>query len=268
MRSWVYMWERFREVASSPGNHRIPLRAQFALVHIANFAWKSSQRWVWHRDGRRAGIPCLRGASVGFGVTQGRVEDSCPSTQPFPISREFINGSDAFCTSVAGGMLSAMLEKLRSAAGSEGQQCQILQQVSSIEVRWGWVRGPAGLCALGSRLAAREDFIILCFGFSGSSTARRGDATSRSHLDTRFKSGTIREQQAHADSVTGVFGALQGDGGGLRPRADPCLAAALGLSRPRLWFPSAPPGLQLPSVPGGPPGAGPVAPFSRPRAGP
>ncbi|XP_054663269.1 signal transducer and activator of transcription 6 isoform X1 [Grus americana] len=46
---------------------------------------------------------------------------------------EFINGSDAFCTSVASGMLSAMLEKLRSAASSDGQQCQILQQVSSVE---------------------------------------------------------------------------------------------------------------------------------------
>uniref|UniRef100_A0A8B9Q846 Signal transducer and activator of transcription n=1 Tax=Apteryx owenii TaxID=8824 RepID=A0A8B9Q846_APTOW len=46
---------------------------------------------------------------------------------------EFLHGSDAFCTSVAGGMLSAMLEKLRSAASSDGQQCQILQQVSSLE---------------------------------------------------------------------------------------------------------------------------------------
>ncbi|XP_042652740.1 signal transducer and activator of transcription 6 isoform X2 [Tyto alba] len=46
---------------------------------------------------------------------------------------EFINGSDAFCTSMASGMLSAMLEKLRSAASSDGQQCQILQQVSGIE---------------------------------------------------------------------------------------------------------------------------------------
>uniref|UniRef100_A0A8C8ARK6 Signal transducer and activator of transcription n=2 Tax=Strigidae TaxID=30459 RepID=A0A8C8ARK6_9STRI len=46
---------------------------------------------------------------------------------------EFINGSDTFCTSVAGAMLSAMLEKLRGAAGSDGQQCQILQQVSGIE---------------------------------------------------------------------------------------------------------------------------------------
>ncbi|KAM6100885.1 signal transducer and activator of transcription 6 [Pterocles gutturalis] len=46
---------------------------------------------------------------------------------------EFITGSDAFCTSVASGMLSAMLEKLRGAAGSNGQQCQILQQVSGIE---------------------------------------------------------------------------------------------------------------------------------------
>ncbi|XP_068853757.1 signal transducer and activator of transcription 6 [Aphelocoma coerulescens] len=46
---------------------------------------------------------------------------------------EFINGSDTFCTSMASGMLSDMLEKLRSAASSDGQQCQILQQVSSIE---------------------------------------------------------------------------------------------------------------------------------------
>lgn len=52
----------------------------------------------------------------------------------FPLSREFINGSDTFCSSMASGMLSAMLEKLRSAAGSDGQQCQILQQVSNIEV--------------------------------------------------------------------------------------------------------------------------------------
>lgn len=35
--SWVYMWERFREVTSSLGNHLILLRAQFALVHAANF---------------------------------------------------------------------------------------------------------------------------------------------------------------------------------------------------------------------------------------
>ncbi|XP_025903059.1 signal transducer and activator of transcription 6, partial [Nothoprocta perdicaria] len=46
---------------------------------------------------------------------------------------EFLHGSDAFCTSVASGMLSAMLEKLRSAAGSDGQQCHLLQQVSSLE---------------------------------------------------------------------------------------------------------------------------------------
>ncbi|XP_063997591.1 signal transducer and activator of transcription 6 isoform X2 [Pogoniulus pusillus] len=45
---------------------------------------------------------------------------------------EFISGSDTFCSSVAQGLLSAMLEKLRSAS-SEGQQGQILQQVSSIE---------------------------------------------------------------------------------------------------------------------------------------
>lgn len=63
-------------------------------------------------------------------------------TRPSPLlPREFINGSDAFCTSMASGMLSAMLEKLRGAAGSDGQQCQILQQVSNIEVRGGGGRG-------------------------------------------------------------------------------------------------------------------------------
>lgn len=64
-------------------------------------------------------------------------------TRPSPLlPREFINGSDAFCTSVASGMLSAMLEKLRSAASSDGQQCQILQQVSNIEVCGGPGAGP------------------------------------------------------------------------------------------------------------------------------
>ncbi|XP_029815271.1 signal transducer and transcription activator 6-like [Manacus vitellinus] len=47
---------------------------------------------------------------------------------------EFISGSDAFCTSVASRLFSAMLEKLRGAAGAEGQQCQVLQQVNGLEV--------------------------------------------------------------------------------------------------------------------------------------
>ncbi|XP_019466673.1 signal transducer and activator of transcription 6-like [Meleagris gallopavo] len=45
---------------------------------------------------------------------------------------EFIHGPDTFCTSVAQGLLSVMLERLRS-AGGDGQQCHILQQISSIE---------------------------------------------------------------------------------------------------------------------------------------
>eukprot|EP00076_Gallus_gallus_P035920 XP_025001458.1 signal transducer and activator of transcription 6-like isoform X3 [Gallus gallus] len=45
---------------------------------------------------------------------------------------EFIHGPDAFCSSVAQGLLSAMLERLRS-AGGDGQQCHILQQISSVE---------------------------------------------------------------------------------------------------------------------------------------
>ncbi|XP_075301938.1 signal transducer and activator of transcription 6 isoform X1 [Opisthocomus hoazin] len=72
---------------------------------------------------------------------------------------EFINGSDAFCTSVAGGMLSAMLEKLRSAAGSEGQQCQILQQVSSIEnIYW---RDPLRLVAVLRAILEGEKAAVL-----------------------------------------------------------------------------------------------------------
>lgn len=56
---------------------------------------------------------------------------------------------------MANGMLSAMLEKLRSAASSDGQQCQILQQVNSIEVH----RDPgAGIAAI-----SQENLIILCW---------------------------------------------------------------------------------------------------------
>lgn len=86
-----------------------------------------------------------------------------PIQQHFPLSREFINGSDAFCTSMAGGMLSAMLEKLRSAASSDGQQCQILQQVNSIEVRRGRARGPSGLCCAGitAGCQGRCDYFML-----------------------------------------------------------------------------------------------------------
>uniref|UniRef100_A0A8C8RL57 Signal transducer and activator of transcription n=1 Tax=Pelusios castaneus TaxID=367368 RepID=A0A8C8RL57_9SAUR len=46
---------------------------------------------------------------------------------------EFITGADSFCTSAASALLSAMVEKLRSEAGSNGQPVQILQQVSNME---------------------------------------------------------------------------------------------------------------------------------------
>uniref|UniRef100_A0A8C0GCC3 Signal transducer and activator of transcription n=1 Tax=Chelonoidis abingdonii TaxID=106734 RepID=A0A8C0GCC3_CHEAB len=46
---------------------------------------------------------------------------------------EFITGTDSFCTSVAGALLSAMVEKLRSLASSNEQQCQVLQHISNLE---------------------------------------------------------------------------------------------------------------------------------------
>ncbi|XP_067385778.1 signal transducer and activator of transcription 6 isoform X2 [Emydura macquarii macquarii] len=46
---------------------------------------------------------------------------------------EFITGTDSFCTSAAGALLSAMVEKLRSEAGGKGQPGQVLQQVSNLE---------------------------------------------------------------------------------------------------------------------------------------
>ncbi|XP_027301234.3 signal transducer and activator of transcription 6 isoform X2 [Anas platyrhynchos] len=72
---------------------------------------------------------------------------------------EFINGSDAFCTSVASGMLSAMLEKLRSAASSDGQQCQILQQVSNIESTYR--RDPLRLVAVLKAILEGEKAAVL-----------------------------------------------------------------------------------------------------------
>lgn len=81
-----------------------------------------------------------------------------PILPTFPFSREFINGSDAFCISMASRMLSDMLDKLRSAAGSDGQQCQILQQVSNIEV----CRDPgAGSCWDCSQLPGKLDYFVL-----------------------------------------------------------------------------------------------------------
>ncbi|KAM9214514.1 signal transducer and activator of transcription 6 [Leptosomus discolor] len=72
---------------------------------------------------------------------------------------EFVNGSDAFCTSVASGMLSAMLEKLRSTASSDGQQCQILQQVSSIENTYG--QDPLRLVAVLKAILEGEKAAVL-----------------------------------------------------------------------------------------------------------
>ncbi|XP_050781597.1 signal transducer and activator of transcription 6 isoform X2 [Gopherus flavomarginatus] len=46
---------------------------------------------------------------------------------------DFITGTDSFCTSAAGALLSAMVEKLRSLASSNEQQCQVLQHISNLE---------------------------------------------------------------------------------------------------------------------------------------
>lgn len=129
------------------GRFREPRPLQGAASSLSEH---NSPLFVQHISPGNPGVPFLSKASV---AAQGRVEDSCPSAQPFLLSREFINGSDAFCTSVASGMLAAMLEKLRGAAGSDGQQCQILQQISGVEVRRGRERGPSGSCRAGAALA-------------------------------------------------------------------------------------------------------------------
>lgn len=118
-----------------------------------------------------------------------------PILPTFPLSREFINGSDAFCTSKASGMLSAMLEKLRSAAGSDGQQCQILQQVSSIEVH-----GDAGAGSRWDRSQFPEklDYLML----------EGLDALGWSPCDTLFQACEQR-----ADSVIGFLGCSRGQRG-------------------------------------------------------
>uniref|UniRef100_A0A674JIZ7 Signal transducer and activator of transcription n=1 Tax=Terrapene triunguis TaxID=2587831 RepID=A0A674JIZ7_9SAUR len=46
---------------------------------------------------------------------------------------EFITGADSFCTSAAGALLSAMVEKLRCLAGGNEQQRQVLQHISNLE---------------------------------------------------------------------------------------------------------------------------------------
>lgn len=170
---------------------------------------------------------------MGFRVAQQRVEDSCLSTQPFPLSREFINGSDAFCTSVASGMLSAMLEKLRSAAGSDGQQCQILQQVSSIEVCEGQARGPSGLCCAGIAAYCQGifDYFMLRIRWfkhhsKGMVLRARPPLTPVSRPALAVSNELVRTQQP---GFSGHFREMEGVC--LHPRADPQLATALGLSQ-------------------------------------
>ncbi|XP_037739615.1 signal transducer and activator of transcription 6 isoform X1 [Chelonia mydas] len=46
---------------------------------------------------------------------------------------EFITGADSFCTSAAGALLSAMVEKVRGLAGGNEQQRQALQHISNLE---------------------------------------------------------------------------------------------------------------------------------------
>ncbi|XP_075757931.1 signal transducer and activator of transcription 6 isoform X2 [Pelodiscus sinensis] len=46
---------------------------------------------------------------------------------------EFLTGTDAFCTSAANALLSAMVEKLRSLTGGNRQPCQVLQHINNLE---------------------------------------------------------------------------------------------------------------------------------------
>ena len=144
-------------------------------MEVGALGGTGSSRWGWGElcvwaGGSRAAAGCTRGKALGRGVlsvhpallpppavTQssrrcgGRNARTpfipmelrallCAHPAPLP-HREFIHGPDAFCSSVAQGLLSAMLERLRS-AGGDGQQCHILQQISSVEVRGSPVRPP------------------------------------------------------------------------------------------------------------------------------
>ncbi|XP_068266096.1 LOW QUALITY PROTEIN: signal transducer and activator of transcription 6 [Nyctibius grandis] len=111
---------------------------------------------------------------------------------------EFINGSDAFCASVAGGMLSAMLEKLRGAAGTNGQPCQILQQVSSIENTY--QRDPLRLVAVLKAILEGEKDAVLKRGHHLPLSFHRRQEELKFSLGLQRLQHRIREIQALRDA--------------------------------------------------------------------
>uniref|UniRef100_A0A8C5X923 Signal transducer and activator of transcription n=1 Tax=Malurus cyaneus samueli TaxID=2593467 RepID=A0A8C5X923_9PASS len=120
---------------------------------------------------------------------------------------EFINGSDAFCTSMASGMLSAMLEKLRSAAGSDGQQCQILQQVNSIENTFR--RDPLRLVTVVRAILDGEKAAVLKRDHHLPLSFHRRQEELKFSLGLQRLQHRVREIQALRDEGAGRDGAAQ-----------------------------------------------------------
>lgn len=120
---------------------------------------------------------------------------------------EFINGSDAFCSSMASRMLSAMLEKLRSAAGSDGQQCQILQQVSNIENTFR--RDPLRLVAVVRAVLEGEKAAVLKRDHHLPLSFHRRQEELKFNLGLQRLQHRIHEIQALRDEGPGRDGAVQ-----------------------------------------------------------
>ncbi|XP_058678068.1 signal transducer and activator of transcription 6 [Ammospiza caudacuta] len=131
---------------------------------------------------------------------------------------EFINGSDAFCTSMASRMLSDMLDKLRSAAGSDGQQCQILQQISNIESTF--CRDPLRLVAVVRAVLEGEKAAVLKRDHHLPLSFHRRQEELKFSLGLQRLQHRIREIQALQEEGPGRDGAVQSP---MAPRELPTL---------------------------------------------
>ncbi|XP_023799074.1 signal transducer and activator of transcription 6 [Cyanistes caeruleus] len=131
---------------------------------------------------------------------------------------EFINGSDAFCSSMASRLLSAMLEKLRSAASSDGQQSQILQQVSSIENTFR--RDPLRLVAVVRAILEGEKAAVLKRDHHLPLSFHRRQEELKFSLGLQRLQHRVREIQALCEEGPGRDGAVQGP---MAPRELPTL---------------------------------------------
>uniref|UniRef100_A0A8D2M9K9 Signal transducer and activator of transcription n=1 Tax=Zonotrichia albicollis TaxID=44394 RepID=A0A8D2M9K9_ZONAL len=120
---------------------------------------------------------------------------------------EFINGSDAFCTSMASRMLSEMLDKLRSAAGSDGQQCQILQQVSNLESTF--CRDPLRLVAVVRAVLEGEKAAVLKRDHHLPLSFHRRQEELKFSLGLQRLQHRVREIQALQEEGPGRDGAVQ-----------------------------------------------------------